>query len=120
GGTAVNTDPCPGLTWTLAVTASGGGSPYTYAWSGPGLVTNNAATVTAVVNATTTYTVTVTDNCGASTTQTVTATVQNVTASVTPTSTTQCNYQSVALTASGTATSFSWAPSTGLNTNTGA
>src|SRR6185503_18365481 len=91
-----------------------------YLWSGPGLVTNNTANVTAIPAATTTYTVTVTDNCGTVETATVTTDVQDVTASINVTSITQCDNQSVVLTASGIATSFTWAPAAGLNTTAGA
>ncbi|MBK5284074.1 MAG: hypothetical protein JJE25_01615, partial [Bacteroidia bacterium] len=116
--------PCPEASWTLTATPTGGGAPYTYAWSGDHLVTNNTETVTANptadVSPTTTYTVVVTDNCGASVTQTVSVTVQDVHIAVTPSSSTICDYaQDVTLTASGTVDTYEWSPSANLNTTTG-
>src|SRR6185295_6992961 len=55
GGTTV--PACPNFPWELSSTVTGGGEPYSYLWTGPGLVTNNTANVTAIPSATTTYTV---------------------------------------------------------------
>ncbi len=64
---------CAGTTtWTLNANATGGSLPYTYFWTGAGLITNNTAIVTALpFSATTTYAVQITDNCGSVISQTV-------------------------------------------------
>lgn len=67
--TGTGNQVCPGSTATLLVTASGGASPYTYAWSnGPTTATQTLPATNANVG---TYTVTVTDANGC--TQTATA-----------------------------------------------
>ncbi|MBL7789741.1 MAG: T9SS type A sorting domain-containing protein [Chitinophagales bacterium] len=67
---------------TLSTNASGGCTPYTYSWSGPGGASGTSATLSASVTGT--YNVTVTDNAGTSITQSIAITVNNPTPSVTP------------------------------------
>jgi hypothetical protein len=56
-------------------TASGGSSPYTYAWSGAGITQATTANPLAQPTGTTTYAVTVTDHAGATATAQVTVSV---------------------------------------------
>jgi len=107
---------CNGTSTTL--TASGA---TTYAWApSTGLNTTTGATVVANPASTITYTVTGTDANGCTNTKTLTVQVNtSPTVNVNPTSSTVCNGSSTTLTASG-ATSYSWSPSTGLNTTVGA
>lgn len=116
---------CAGNNITLNSVPTGGGAPYTYAWSGPNGFTStgqNPVISAATVAATGTYTVTVTDNCASTSTSTVSVTVNaNPTISVTPATATYCNPgTAVNLTASGSSTSYAWSPSTGLSGTTGA
>lgn len=106
---------CPGD--SVSITASGATS---YTWSpATGLSSASGATVTASPAATTVYTITGTSgSCSA--TQTVTVTVSSgISVSISPASASVCAGDTVSLTASG-ATSYTWTPSTGLNTTTGA
>lgn len=100
-------------------TATYGTSPYTYSWSpATGLSSTTVANPLASPTVTTTYTVTVTDAAVTSSTSTVTVTVYpNPT--ITVNSPTICQGASAVLTASG-ATTYSWAPSTGLSSTTAA
>lgn len=94
----------------------------TYSWSpSTGLSSTTGTTVTANPTSTTTYTITGTSSLGCVNSTTVTVTVlplPNI--SITPTSSTICSGDSVSLTASGQATTYSWAPSTGLSSTSGA
>lgn len=104
---------CPGETATL--TASGGTS---YSWSpSTGLDATTGAVVHASPASTQTYTVTATDN-GCIATANVTITVNSLAIAVSADVTSVCAGESATLTASG-ATSYTWAPATGLNTTTG-
>lgn len=129
---ALSAYPCTNNTMTLAmsstgscsgtssatVAVSGGTSPYTYSWStSPVQTTATASNLSAG-----TYTVTVTDGSCAKAIATNTITVTagpGVPVTVTPTTSTICEGASTNLTASG-ANSYSWAPTTGLNTSIGA
>src|ERR1041385_7837505 len=104
---------CVGQSATL--TANGATS---YVWSpSTGLSATTGSSVTASPISTTTYTVTGTPGgCTAQVTVTVN---QPPTVSVTP-NTSICLGQSVNLTASGNATSYTWSPPTGLSSTTGA
>ncbi len=105
--------PTPGLvvsgTLTCAVTnltltASGGNS---YAFSGPGVVSQNAAAGTAVVNASGTYSVTVTNtatSCSSVTTTTVSSNTTAPTPGLVHSGTVTCANPRVTLTASGGST----------------
>ncbi|MBA2612979.1 MAG: gliding motility-associated C-terminal domain-containing protein [Bacteroidetes bacterium] len=107
---------CQGLGNTLV--ASGAAN---YNWSpSSGLSATNVATVTANPNITTVYSV-IGNNLGCnSTTQTTTLTVvPNPTITVTPLTNTICAGGNMNLTANGAST-YNWAPNTGLNTTTGA
>ncbi|AWI26209.1 LamG-like jellyroll fold domain-containing protein [Flavobacterium pallidum] len=103
----------------VTLTASGGTS---YSWSpSTGLNTTNGAVVTATPSSTITYTVSVTNANGCISTKTVTVTVNTTlpTVDVTPSAPTICTGNSTTLTATG-ATTYSWAPATGLSATTGA
>ena len=104
---------CNGSSGTL--TASGAA---TYAWANAtGLSATTGTSVTANPTTTTTYTVTGTAANGCTNTGTVTVTV-NPRPTVTATPITICNGASGTLTASGAST-YTWAPSTGLSGTTG-
>jgi hypothetical protein len=107
---------CAGASTTL--TASGAS---TYSWSpATGLSATTGASVTANPTVTTTYTITATNSNGCIGTQTATVNINatpNLT--VTPNNPTICNAGSATMTASGAST-YSWLPSTGLNTTSGA
>lgn len=108
-----NASICSGASTTL--TASGASS---YSWSpATGLSASTGASVTASPTSTTTYTVTGTSG-SCSSTQTVTVTVTPLALTVSPNASI-CNGGSTVLTAGG-ATNYSWSPSTGLSSTTGA
>ncbi len=108
-----NASICNGASTTL--TASGATN---YSWSpATGLSASTGASVTASPATTTTYTVTGT-NGSCSSTQTVTVTVTPLALTVSPNASI-CNGGSTILTAGG-ATNYSWSPSTGLSSTTGA
>lgn len=108
-----NTSICSGASTTL--TAGGATS---YSWSpSTGLSASTGASVNASPSTTTTYTVTGTSGA-CSSTQTVTVTVTPLALTVSP-NTSICNGGSTVLTAGG-ATNYSWSPSTGLSSSTGA
>jgi gliding motility-associated-like protein len=106
---------CPGDSTSLTA-----GGATTYAWAPTtGLSATSGANVMAGPTTTTTYTVTGnTSGCTATATAIVTA-APLPTVVVTPASTTICLGTSDTLVASG-ASSYVWAPSTGLNTTSGA
>lgn len=115
---------CAGTTVTLNSTPVGGGSPYSFAWTGPNSFTSTAQSP--VLNNTTVaqsgvYTLVVTDNCAATYTITMTLTVNPPPAvAVTPTSATFCTSgPGIGLSASG-ANSYTWGPAAGLSSTTGA
>lgn len=115
---------CEGTNITLNAVPTGGGAPYTYAWTGPnGFNSTSQNPVINNVSATEagTYSVTVTDACTTTSLATTTLTVNpNPVVSVTPSSATYCTPGTpVALAASG-ATSYTWGPSAGLSATTGA
>jgi gliding motility-associated-like protein len=109
---------CNGNSTTL--TASGAAS---YTWSpATGLSATTGTSVTANPTTTTTYTVTGTGANGCTNTSTITITVNpkpTVTVSSTAPANAICNGNSTTLTASGAA-SYTWSPTTGLSTTTGA
>ena len=107
---------CAGASTTL--TASGAS---TYSWSpATGLSATTGASVTANPTVTTTYTITATNSNGCIGTQTATVNINATpTLTVTPNNPTICNAGSATMTASGAST-YSWSPSTGLNTTSGA
>ncbi len=106
---------CEGANEVL--TASGAS---TYFWvPSTGLSSNNTASVTAGPNTTTTYIVKGTDANSCENLDTVTLTVyQNPTVTVNPTRDTICEGGTIALSANGASTYF-WAPSSGLSSQTG-
>ncbi|MBC7535863.1 MAG: choice-of-anchor J domain-containing protein, partial [Ferruginibacter sp.] len=115
-----NTVVCAGSAVTLGAGATGG-APFTYSWSnGTGVIgTTSPLTVNPAV--TTTYTVTVLDACSNSTTSSITVNVNPLPAvSVSPGAASFCNPlgSPVVLTASGAST-YVWAPLTGLSATTG-
>jgi gliding motility-associated-like protein len=99
-----------------------GAASYTFNWKGPSGTLGAATTQTVCPSTTTTYTATmVLTNCDG-TTYTTTATQQvvvNASPTVTVNSPSACGGAGATLTA-GTATSYSWTPSTGLSGTTGA
>jgi gliding motility-associated-like protein len=107
---------CPSSSVTL--TASGGAASYT--WAPPtGLSVTTGSSVIASPPTNQTYTVTgASGGCTGSATVTVNV-VNNLLVTATPTNPTICPSSSVTLTASGGATSYTWAPSTGLSVTTG-
>jgi len=107
---------CAGASTTL--TASGAS---TYSWSpGTGLSATTGASVTANPTVTTNYTITATNSNGCIGAQTATVNINATpTLTVTPNNPTICNAGSATMTASGAST-YSWSPSTGLNTTSGA
>ncbi|MBK9733409.1 MAG: hypothetical protein IPO83_19320 [Chitinophagaceae bacterium] len=111
---------CSGHSTTLTASVTGGGAPFHYTWA-PGL-SDTTSSVTVSPLSTTTYTVTVLDNCGTIATDTVQVTVNptpTVTISPSPANAGICGTGSVTLVATGTATSFTWEPATGLDVTTG-
>lgn len=113
--TSGDVNVCSGQFVTLSASGASG-----YSWSpGTNLNTTTGATVIANPTATTTYTVVGTDNgCTSSASITVSVITQPI-VNVTASTTSICNGQSATLTASG-ADTYTWSPSTGLNTTTGA
>ncbi|MBL7766756.1 MAG: gliding motility-associated C-terminal domain-containing protein [Chitinophagaceae bacterium] len=110
GATASPSTVCAGSPTTL--TGSGGNS---YSWSG-GVVNGIAF----VPQTSTTYTVTGTDASGCSNTSTVTVSViQNLNLTVAPSAPLLCLGDSVQMTANG-ANTYSWSPSQGLSSSSGA
>ncbi|MBD2705246.1 beta-propeller fold lactonase family protein [Spirosoma sp. BT702] len=99
---------------SVTLTANGGTS---YTFAGSGIVSQNATSGTAVVNAPGTYSVTVTTSsgCKSSTTVTVQRDISPASVAITPTSATlNCATSAVSLSAVGTAGSYRW--STGATT----
>ncbi|MFC4509968.1 immunoglobulin domain-containing protein [Flavobacterium buctense] len=120
---ATYTSPnCAGSDFTVTANISGGGAPYSYAWSdGIGGVYPNAATITANLPAGTyNFVCVVTDSCGSTCTSSVSVTVNGIpTVTVSPSSALYCNPSTpIALTASGAAT-YAWSPAAGLSATTG-
>jgi len=116
GITPLNPSYCAGGS---AVLTASGATSYTWAPN-----TNLSATTGATVNAnpffTTTYTVTGT-TATATGTQTVVVVVNKApTVNINPASPSICVGNSVSLTASGTAVTYAWTPSTGLSASSGA
>ncbi|CAN5917097.1 hypothetical protein BH11BAC7_BH11BAC7_24440 [soil metagenome] len=115
---------CEGTNVTLNGTPVGGGSPYTYSWTGPNSFTStvqNPVLNSVVVANTGSYILTVTDACSATSTSTVTLTVNPLpVVAVTPTTALYCAPGApITLTATGAA-SYTWGPAAGLSATTGA
>jgi hypothetical protein len=104
---------------TTVILRAGPGGPYTYSWSN-GPVTRND---TIVPTASGLYVATVTSAGGCSTKDSINIVLTAGTAptlSFTPNSpATSCDGNPVTITASGTGTSYTWTPATGLDTNVG-
>lgn len=127
----VNPGTAPNVTVTASATNICGGSNSTLTASGTavsyswlpvsGLNTITGTVVSASPANTTTYTVTGTDgNCSASSMVTINVSGSAPTISVSPVTTILCATSSVTLTASGPGgATYTWAPSTGLNTTSG-
>jgi hypothetical protein len=114
---------CAGTNVTLNAVPTGGGAPYTYAWSGPASFTStsqNPVITSATTAASGVYTVVTTDACSATSTSTVSLTVNPLpVVTVTPTTALYCNPGTpIALSATG-ATTYSWGPAAGLSATTG-
>lgn len=116
---------CVGSNLTLNGAAIGGGAPYTYSWAGPNSFssTSQNPTITGVTLAAAgTYTLTINDGCSSVTTASVTVVVNPLpTVTATPSSGVIClpGGSPVSVTAGG-ATTYSWGPSAGLSSTTGA
>lgn len=113
-----NTGPIGCSGGTVTVSATGFPASATYSWSGPGVVgpTTNSTTT---VNMQGLYNCTITPSSGCKTVlSTSVANSGAVSISVTPSSTTICQGDSVMLTASG-ASNYTWGPSSGLSSTTG-
>ena len=105
-----NPELCTGSQTTLTATPSGGTGPYSYSWSGPGIV-GSSTSQDVTVDATGSYTVVVTDSQGCTGTDTVTVTATSgLTVTVTPSSPQICGGGTVVLTAntSGGESPFSY------------
>ena len=113
GGTGANLGGSP--------TAIGGTAPYTYAWTPAGGLNNTtSANPTTTTTTTTTYTVVVTDDLGCQAQDDVTITVTPApVVAINPAAPSICPGDNVILTASG-ATTYSWSPTIGLSSSTGA
>lgn len=112
-----NSNVCQGSAFTLggSPTATGGTSPYTYAWSSsPAGFTSAAANPSVTVTATTTYTVTVTDQSAQTATSSVTLTPISLPSANAGNDATICQGQSTQLNATGGGT-YAWSPSGSLN-----
>ncbi len=114
---------CAGNNFTVTAHHTGGGAPYSYAWSdGIGGIYPNTAAITANLPAGVyTFDCIVTDNCGNTCSSSVNVTVsESPTISVSQTSGQICNPNGVAVTLTGNGgQSYTWAPSNGLNSTTG-
>ena len=98
---------------TASLTPTNGNAPYTYLWN------NGQVSPTATGLAAGTYTAAITDSKGCAATQTVAvATAPNPTVTVTSSQSIISSGGSTTLTASGSAGTYQWTPSTGLNCNT--
>lgn len=87
----------------------------TYTWSpSTGLNATTGSSVVASPSVSTNYTVNGTDANGCVQSKTVSVTVNNVNISISPSTASFCAGQNISLTAAG-ATSYTWSPSTGLN-----
>jgi len=121
-----NTTICDGTTITLTAQVLGGGQPYSFTWDDGSAIFNGpgpfqSVQVTPPVG-NTTYNVTVTDQCtGIPATGSLTIHVNALPAvSITPSGGgSACGSDSLTLVASGTSSSYSWSPASGLNTTTG-
>ncbi len=116
-----NTPLCVGSTLNLSSNASGGTGTLTYVWSGPNTFSSSSATpsisnVTSLANGA--YIVIVTDANGCTKSSTVNVVVNTASITATATPATVCLGSSSSLVASG-GVSYSWSPSTNLNTTTG-
>jgi gliding motility-associated-like protein len=114
---------CPTNSASLSASATGGVnlSPYQYNWN-PGGGSGTPVSVTPPITpGNYTYVVTATDYCSQTATDNVVVTVSNnLSISVLPLNPFICLGGSVPLTASGSATSYSWSPNIGLSATTGA
>ncbi len=109
---AIDTTFCIGNCATLKALASIGDPPYTYTWSG-----GNADGATVCPTVTTNYTVTALDVNGNSASDILTVTIENK-PTITANPVSVCIGNCAKLKANGALT-YTWSPTTGLNTNTG-
>ncbi|MBU6205941.1 MAG: CUB domain-containing protein, partial [Bacteroidetes bacterium] len=111
---------CSGQNATLSVGPASNANSYQWI-PNASLSSSTATTVTASPNATTTYTLIGQGvaGCNAQTTQVITVNSLPNINPVSPAIASVCAGQSINLSTSGNAVSYSWTPSTGLNTTTG-
>jgi len=111
--TATNQTMCSGSTISISATGAS-----TYSWMpATGLAQTTGATVNCTAPSNTTYTITGTGSNGCMATKTITVTV-NASPNLTSNNPSVCNGQGATLTVSGAIT-YTWAPSTALNSTTG-
>lgn len=114
---------CSGSNITLNATPAGGGSPFTYSWTGPNSFTSTSQnpTITAATTAATgTYSCVVSDNCASTYTVTLAVTVNpSPVVASTPSSATYCVPGAPVTVTSTGAVTYAWAPSAGLSSTTG-
>lgn len=123
GSITPGTTVCEGVTVTFNSVPAGGGSPYTYAWTGPNSFSSTSQNPTRTVTTADagTYTLVITDACAATSTVTLTLSVNPApTIAVSPNSGLFCSGSAgVSLTASGSSVSYVWGPAAGLSATTG-
>jgi hypothetical protein len=103
-GVSANPNPICSGSSALTVSASGGCGNYSYSWSpSTGLSSTSGSSVTATPSTTTTYTVTATTSCGQSTSRNVTVTVlpSPLPGTISASSASVCDGESVNLSISG-------------------
>ena len=93
---------------SIDISVSGGATPYTFAWTGPGTFTANTEDITGVVSGS--YTVLITDNNGCSTLDTIVVGAQTTVIADAGTDTTACVAASVLLdgSLSANALTYTW------------
>ncbi|HET6245976.1 MAG: T9SS type A sorting domain-containing protein [Bacteroidetes bacterium] len=113
---------CEGTNVTLNSIPVGGGSPYSFAWTGPNGFTStdqNPVLNSVAMSSAGVYSLTLTDNCTTVITDQVTLTINPSSVTVTPSAVTYCTGGSaVQLNATG-ADTYTWSPSTGLSSTSG-
>ena len=113
---------CSGsTTFQLSANRTGGGAPFVYSWrSVPAGFASAASTVSVTPDTTTKYYLTVRDTCGSTVSDSLTVTViQTPVVAVTPITSTYCTGGTADMLIATGATTYSWNPSSSLNTSSG-